>query len=48
MGPVFNPLKDVDYFKNFKLEGHTIVWPNGADFAPEYLKSKLQLDGALI
>ena len=25
------------YFKNFKLEGHTLMWPNGADFAPEYL-----------
>ena len=36
-GPIFEPLKDVDYFRRFRLEGHTLVWKNGADFAPEYL-----------
>lgn len=36
-GPVFEPLKDVHYFKQFRLEGHTLAWQNGADFAPEYL-----------
>jgi Protein of unknown function (DUF2442) len=36
-GPVFEPLQDVDYFKQFRLEGHTLAWENGADFAPEYL-----------
>jgi hypothetical protein len=39
-GPVFEPLKNLDYFKRFKLEGHTLAWENGADFAHEYLKSK--------
>lgn len=38
-GPVFEPLKDSDYFKQFTLEGHTLTWPNGADFAPEYIHS---------
>lgn len=36
-GPIFEPLRDVDYFRGFSLEGHTLSWPNGADFAPEYL-----------
>jgi hypothetical protein len=38
-GPVFQPLRDVEYFKQFHLEGHTLTWSNGADFAPEFLHS---------
>ena len=38
-GPIFEPLRNVQYFKSFSLEGHTLAWPNGADFAPEYLRS---------
>lgn len=36
-GPIFEPLRDVNYFQRFRLEGHTLSWENGADFAPEYL-----------
>lgn len=36
-GLVFEPLKDVDYFRRFSLEGGTVTWANGADIAPETL-----------
>jgi hypothetical protein len=38
-GPVFEPLKDRNHFRQFKVhpELHTIVWDNGADFSPEFL-----------
>jgi hypothetical protein len=38
-GPIFVPLRDPNYFRRFQLEGHTLAWENGADFAPEYLHS---------
>lgn len=36
-GPVFEPLKDVNYFRKFTIRFNTLEWQNGADFAPEYL-----------
>lgn len=41
-GPVFEPLKNIEVFKQFKLshELHTVCWENGADFAPEFLHSR--------
>ena len=44
-GPIMSPLRDVDYFAAFTIhpEFHTLVWPNGADFAPEYLHDNIQV-----
>jgi len=38
-GPVFEPLRDVSYFKQFKVNPDidTVVWPNDADFSPDFL-----------
>ncbi len=38
-GPVFEPLKNKTQFSALKVdeELETIVWPNGADLAPEYV-----------
>jgi len=43
-GTMFEPLKNLDLFCQVKLDTEldTIVWPNGADLAPEFLHELLQ------
>lgn len=38
-GAVFEPLRDSSVFAQVSIDPdvHTIAWPNGADFAPEFL-----------
>lgn len=36
-GLVFEPLRELEFFRKFTIKFNTIEWGNGADFAPEYL-----------
>ena len=38
-GEIFEPLKDVSYFRTVHLDSEldTIVWKNGADISPDFL-----------
>jgi hypothetical protein len=43
-GPVFEALRDPQIFATARLDSeiHTVAWPNGADFAPEFLRDLLR------
>jgi hypothetical protein len=42
IGPVFARLQDHSYFRKLRVSrnANTVVWPNGADIAPETLYSR--------
>ena len=42
-GEVFGPLVDLEQFRRFRVdpELNTIIWENGADFAPEFLRDNM-------
>ena len=44
-GEVFLPLKELSLFCQARVdpEMHTIVWPNGADLAPEFVRAHLRV-----
>lgn len=48
-GPVFEPLLQKSSFPKLRLDqdAGTIVWPNGADLAPEYIYSVTQFKSKL-
>lgn len=42
VGPVFEPLREVSYFAQVSVDAElgTVVWPNGADLAPDVLHAQ--------
>ncbi len=40
-GEIFEPLRDPTYFALFTVD-ETLIWPNGADFAPEFLYERVR------
>jgi len=40
-GEVFEPLRDPARFAEFRVDG-TLVWPCGADLAPEFLRDRVR------
>src|SRR6266513_422612 len=44
-GEVFEPLRVPEVFKQFKIDPlfHTLVWPNGADLAQEFLHDNIRV-----
>jgi len=44
-GEVFELLREISFFRQFRVdpELHTLTWPNGADFAPEFLYEKVRI-----
>jgi hypothetical protein len=44
-GPIFEALKDVSFFRRFAIhpELKTLVWPNGPDLAPGFLRAAIKV-----
>ncbi len=43
-GPIFEPLKSIDFFAMLRVDPDTdtITWPNGADLSPSWLYERLK------
>ena len=39
---IFRELLDLDQFRRFCVQGDTIVWENGLDLAPEFIRENIK------
>lgn len=48
-GELFEPLKDKSVFKHLRFDNEirTVVWPNGADLAPEFIYARAKENSLL-
>lgn len=44
--PIVRQLRDPAAFLNLRVEADTVVWANGFDLAPEFLRARLDTDAA--
>jgi len=44
--PIVRQLLDSDAFANLMVEADTVIWANGFDLAPEFLRARLNTDAA--
>jgi hypothetical protein len=44
-GTLFEPLRDPGYFRQVRLEFGAVVWPNGADLAPDAMYDAIRASG---
>jgi hypothetical protein len=42
-GEVFEPLRDLRVFRDFRVEGGALEWADGASFAPEFLHDRIRV-----
>lgn len=45
-GPIFDAVRDPELFRRFFIEAGAILWPNGADIAPETLYERAKSSAA--
>jgi hypothetical protein len=42
---LFEPLRDLGYFQQVRIELGAVVWPNGADLAPDAMYDAIRASG---
>ena len=47
-GPVFGPLRDETLFAEVHVEFGTVVWPGGADLAPDRMYDEIKRSGCWV